>query len=86
MQINSLYNISAPYHREWKQEAQVAARGIPQEAVFMRMAAVFLHSSDRVRRRCPSGQHRVLQPNPSEDGFLCSLEHSKMSFQPLKKI
>ena len=64
----------------------MAAGGIPHEAVFMRMAAVFLHPSDRVRRRCLYSQHRVLQPNPSEDGFLCSPEHSKMSFQPLKKF
>ena len=32
----------------------------------------------------PSRSPERYFPNPSPDGFLCSPEHSKMSFQPLK--
>ena len=43
-----------------------------------------LHPNGRVRSRWRSPEFERYSPNPSGGGFLCSPEHSKVCFQPLK--
>ena len=69
---------------KWQHVAPVGTIWHTYTSVIHGFIALTLHPNGRVRRRWRSPEFERHSPNPSEGGFLCSPEHSKMSFQPLK--
>jgi len=45
---------------------------------------ILLHSNNNPHLECFTTRQSGLTCNPSQDGFLCSPEHSKVSFEPLE--
>ncbi|MBC5609265.1 hypothetical protein [Bacteroides sp. NSJ-48] len=69
---------------KWQHVAPVGTIWHTYTSVIHGFIALTLHPNGRVRRRWRSPEFERHSPNPSEGGFLCSPEHSKVCFQPLK--
>ena len=72
------------FRLKWQQVAQGGSGWHSQNAVPHGVLTVILHPDGRARRQCAARSPERYLPNPSPDGFLCSPEHSKVCFQPLK--
>ena len=80
MNFQYLYHFSG----KWQHVAPVGTIWHTYTSVIHGFIALTLHPNGRVRRRWRSPEFERHSPNPSEGGFLCSPEHSKVCFQPLK--
>ena len=69
---------------KWQHVAPVDTDCLGQASVRHRFKGVTLHLNGRVRRRWRSPEFERNHPQSVPNGFLCSPEHSKVCFQPLK--
>ena len=76
----NLYHFSG----KWQHVAPVDTDCPGQASVRYCVKGVTLHPNGRVRRRWRSPEFERHSPQSVPDGFLCSPEHSKVCFQPLK--
>ena len=80
MNFRHLYH----FFGKWQHVAPIGTIWHTYTSVRHGFITLTLHPNGRVRSRWSSSEFERYSPNPSEGGFLCSPEHSKMSFQPLK--
>lgn len=80
MKFNSLYHL----RRKWQLLAASGTGWHSKVPSFQALIPLPLPPSDRVQSGCLPAVVTRLHPNPSSGGFLCSLEHSKVSFELLK--